>query len=119
MFGLSIHGRYSPPPWSTPAPEPREWSAALRASYSYLLGEFTRLVESGGVRKFDPGLLATQLWITLHGFILLELGGYFATVADPASAVLVPMCIKLIGGLGANRQSAEASAAAAMASWTN
>lgn len=118
MFGLSIHGRYSPSR-TTPASEPRERSAAFTASYSYLLRECTALVESGCVRKINPDLIAAQLWSTLHGFIMLELGGYFATVTDPASAVLVPMCINLIVGLGADRQSAESSAAAAMASWPN
>lgn len=67
-------------------------------------------------KQEDPDLIAAQLWSTLHGFIMLELGGYFAAVPDPASEVLVPMCINLIVGLGADRKSAESSAAA-MAGW--
>lgn len=118
MFGLSIHGRYSPSRGATAA-EPRERSAAFKASYSYLLGECARLVETNCVRRIDPDLMAAQLWSALHGFIMLELGGYFATVADPASEVLVQMCINLIVGLGANRENAESSAAAAMAAWAS
>lgn len=116
MFGLSIHGRYSPSR-GTPASEPREQSTAFAASYSYLRDECTRLVESDCVRRINPDLIAVQLWSSLHGFIMLELGGYFAAVADPAAEILVPMCVNLIVGLGANRESAESSAAAATAGW--
>ena len=118
MFGLSIRGRYSPSR-GTPAPESRERSAAFTASYSYLLGKCARLIDTDCVRRIDPDLMAAQLWSTLHGFIMLELGGYFATVADPASEVLVPMCVNLIVGLGADRKSAESSAAAATAGWAS
>ena len=116
MFGLSIHGRYSPSR-GAPASESRERSAAFTVSYSYLLGECTRLVDIDCVRKIDPDLMAAQLWSTLHGFIMLELGGYFAAVADPAFEVLVPMCVNLIVGMGADRKSAESSAATATAGW--
>ncbi|UUZ63474.1 WHG domain-containing protein [Polaromonas sp. P1-6] len=116
MFGLSIHGRYSPSR-GTPASESRERSAAFTASYAFLLGKCARLVDANCVRKIDPDLIATQLWSTLHGFIMLELGGYFAAVADPAFEVLVPMCANLIVGMGADRKSAESSAAAATAGW--
>ena len=116
MFGLSIHGRYSPLRGNRP-PVPRERSAAFMASYSYLLGGCVSLVEAGRVRKIAPELLAAQLWSALHGFIMLELGGYFVAVADPSAEVLVPMCVALIVGLGADRKSAESSAAAATARW--
>ncbi|NDZ17683.1 TetR family transcriptional regulator [Variovorax sp. WS11] len=116
MFGLSIHGRYSPSR-GPPAVAPREQSAAFTASYSYLFEECKRLVESGCVRKIDPDLIAAQLWSSLHGFIMLELGGYFAAVADPAAEVLVPMCVNLIVGLGADREGAESSAAVATTGW--
>ena len=117
MFGLSIQGRYGPSR-GVPASEPRERSAAFTASYAYLLGKCSRLVDTDCVRKIDPDLMAAQLWSTLHGFIMLELGGYFAAVADPAFEVLVPMCVNLVVGLGADRKRTESSAAAAMANWT-
>jgi hypothetical protein len=75
-------------------------------------------VESDCVRTIDPDLVAAQLWSTLHGFIMHELGGYFATLAEPASEVLVPMCVNLIDGLGVDRKSAESSAATATAGRT-
>jgi len=116
MFGLSIQGRYSPSR-GTPAQEPRERSAAFNTSYGFLLGKCARLVESDGVRAVDPDRLAVQLWSALHGFIMLELGGYFVSVADPAAEVLVPMCVNLIVGLGADPERANASAARVLNVW--
>ncbi len=116
MFGLSIHGRYSPSR-GTPALAIRESSAAFMASYSQLLGQCARLMETERIRKMAPDLLAAQLWSALHGFIMLELGGYFAAVADPASQVLMPTCVNLVVGLGADRTHAEASAATATTRW--
>jgi AcrR family transcriptional regulator len=116
MFGLSIQGRYSPS--RTPStPEPRERSAAFKASYGYLLKECVRLVDADCVREIEPDVIAAQFWSTLHGFIMLELGGHFAAFDDPVTDVLVPMCINLVVGLGADRQRAEASATAAMTTW--
>jgi len=109
MFGLSIQGRYSPAR-ATSTSESRERSASFQASYAHLLGECKRLVESKRVEAIDPDRMAAQLWSALHGFIMLELGGYFAAVADPASDVLIPMCVNLIVGLGADRKTAETSA---------
>lgn len=118
MFGLSIHGRYSPSR-GTPAPAARDRSAAFTASYALLLGGCARLVDTGRVRQIAPDLLAAQLWSALHGFIMLELGGYFAAVADPAGEVLLPTCVNLIVGLGADRKSAESSVASATARWAS
>ena len=78
MFGLSIHGRYTPSRTAASS-EPRERSAAFTASYSLLLAECARLVETDCVRKIDPDLIAAQLWSALHGFIMLELGGFRGT----------------------------------------
>jgi len=116
MFGLSIQGRYSPSR-GTPAQEPRERSAAFNTSYGFLLGKCGRLVESDDVRAVDPDRLAKQLWSALHGFIMLELGGYFVSVADPAAEVLMPMCVNLIVGLGADPERANASAARVLNVW--
>ena len=116
MFGLSIHGRYSPSR-GTQAPEPRERSAAFNTSYGFLLGQCRRLVETDCVRAVDPDRLAAQLWSALHGFIMLELGGYFAALADPAAEILVPMCVNLIVGLGADPERANASAARTLTVW--
>lgn len=116
MFGLSIHGRYSP---SRGAAEPllSGQSPSFRTAYGYLLHGCTRLVDAKCVRKADPDLIALQFWSALHGFIMLDLGGHFAHTGDAAAAVLVPMCVNQVVGLGAKRDQAEGSAASAHAVW--
>lgn len=118
MFGLSIQGRYGPVRGvSTTTTTPKVGADAFMASYSYLVGGCKRLIDSNCVRKMEPDLMAAQLWSTLHGFILLELGGHFAPTSNPPVEILVPMCINLIVGLGADRDRAHASAATAMVDW--
>lgn len=118
MFGLSIHGRYSP---SRGAAEPllSGQSQSFRAAYGFLLRGCARLAEAKCVRKADPDLIALQFWSALHGFIMLDLAGHFAHAASPPEDVLVPMCVNMVTGMGARRASAEASAASAVAIWTS
>jgi len=116
MFGLSIHGRYSPSRGDA-GPVLSGQSASFRAAYAFLLQGSVRLVESKCVRKAEPNLLALQFWSALHGFIMLDLGGHFAGLTDSAAEVLVPMCVNLVVGLGAKREKAESSVSAAFATW--
>ncbi|MBA5640097.1 WHG domain-containing protein [Duganella sp. LX20W] len=118
MFGLSIHGRYSP---SRGDAEPilSGQSPSFRAAYTFLLQGCARLVTAKCVRNVDPDLMALQLWSALHGFIMLDLGGHFAHMANPVVEVLVPMCVNLVVGMGAKRDKAEASGAAAGALWSS
>jgi hypothetical protein len=116
MFGLSIHGRYSP---SRGAAEPVlcGQSPSFRAAYAFLLQGCARLVRATCVRKVDPDLMALQFWSALHGFIMLDLGGHFAHIPVPVTEVLVPMCVSMVVGMGAKRDNAETSAAVAVALW--
>lgn len=118
MFGLSIQGRYGPVRGESNI-TPKVGSDAFMASYSYLVGGCERLVNDNCVREIEPDCMAAQLWSTLHGFILLELGGHFATTSNPSIEILIPMCINLIVGLGADRNQARASAATSLVEWAN
>lgn len=116
MFGLSIQGRYSPargdavPVLSGQSPE-------FKVAYAYLVQGCSRLVHAECVNPMAPELIAVQMWSALHGFILLELAGHFAELADPSVDILMPMCINLVVGLGAKRDSAETAAAIAVEAW--
>lgn len=118
MFGLSIQGRYGPAR-GEPSRALKVGPDAFMASYSYLVGGCKRLIDCNSVRPIAPDFMAAQLWSILHGFILLELGGHFAYTSSPPVDILVPLCINLIVGLGADRDLAQASAAAAVAAWAN
>lgn len=116
MFGLSIHGRYSPPHGEV-EPTPREYAPAFGMSYSYLYDQCDKLVNSKSIRKCEPALVAAQFWSALHGFIMLELGGHLVNIESPSEAILVPMCINLVVGLGADPKLAEVSAKNASEGW--
>lgn len=116
MFGLSIHGRYSPSR-GTAEPVLSGQSAAFQTAYAFLLHGCARLVQAKCVRKADADPIALQFWSALHGFIMLDLGGHFVHVAAPAADVLAPMCVNMVVGMGAKRDKAEASVASAKAVW--
>lgn len=116
MFGLSIHGRYSPSR-GVVAPAPSGQPPSFGAAYAFLHRGCARLVEARCVRKVDPDLLALQFWSALHGFIMLDLGGHFSLAASPVGDVLMPMCVNLVVGMGAERGKAEASTAVAGTLW--
>lgn len=116
MFGLSIEGRYSPSRGPTP-PAAHGHSTAFKVTYSVLVNTCARLIEAKHVRKIDPALIGIQLWSAAHGFIMLELAGQFAEVADPAAEILVPMCNNVVIGMGAARAHVESSTADAIAEW--
>lgn len=118
MFGLSIHGRYSPTR-GTSAPVLSGQSASFRAAYAHLHDGCARLVAARCVRQAEPDLIALQFWSALHGFIMLDLGGHFANVADSATDILVPICVNMVVGLGAKRAPADASAASARKMWAS
>ena len=62
-----------------------------------LVASITRCMEYGRFRLGDPGLVAHQMWIALHGLATLEVGGY---LIDPYDAVLcfdAQVCNLLVG----------------------
>jgi AcrR family transcriptional regulator len=118
MFGLSIDGRYSPSR-SLTTPLASGHSVAFKVTYSVLVKTCTRLLEAKHVRKIDPALIALQLWSAAHGFIMLELAGHFAEVANPPAEILVPMCNNIVVGMGAPRARVESATTDAIAGWTS
>lgn len=116
MFGLSIHGRYSPSR-GTAEPLLSGQSASFRSAYGFLLQGCARLIEARCVRKADSDLIALQFWSALHGFIMLDLGGHFAHLAAPAADLLMPVCVNMVVGLGAKRPAADASVVQAQTLW--
>lgn len=116
MFGLSIDGRYSPSRCPI-TPLVNGNSTAYKTTISVLVKACTRLTEAKHVRKIDPTSVAFQLWSAAHGFILLELAGHFAEVANPPAEILVPMCNNIVVGMGAQRARVESATTDAIAGW--
>ena len=53
-------------------------------------------MEQGRLRPAEPVAIASQLWTAMHGYVMLDVGGYFG--ADGVERVLVPMLVSLLGG---------------------
>ncbi|MBA4284985.1 MAG: TetR family transcriptional regulator [Xanthomonadaceae bacterium] len=112
MFGLSTRGQYRAIELEAAANRDAE-SAPYQLTYGYLVKAAARLVEAGRVRADDPEVIAAQLWSYVHGFISLELSGYFAHLGDCVHKVLLPLGINMVVGLGDTPAAATASVAAA------
>lgn len=117
MFGLSIQGRYSPARGDV-APVLSGQSPEFKLANAHFVRGCGRLVEARCVESTAPEFIAVQMWSAEHGFILLELAGHFAEIADPAAEILLPMCVNLVVALGAKRALAEIAAATALEGWT-
>jgi AcrR family transcriptional regulator len=106
MFGLSIRGSYRPS-------EPRRdggRSEAFQAAYAHLVQASARLTQSGRIRADQaPELVADQLWSCVHGFVTLELGGYFAHLLDPVHERLQPLTVCIFVAHGDTAERANAS----------
>jgi hypothetical protein len=70
-----------------------------------------RCVEAGRFRPGDASLVAHQMWITVHGLVELELGGYLVEPYD-ALVCLETQLTSLMTGAGDDPASAATSVAA-------
>lgn len=112
MFGLSTRGSYRAIELESASNRDAR-SAPYQLTYGYLVKAAARLVEAGRVRPDDPEVIAAQLWSYVHGFISLELTGYFVHFDDCVQKVLLPLGINMVVGLGDTPAAATASVVAA------
>jgi len=85
------------------SPEEREDG---RYTFDVLVAGTARAMAAGQFRQDDPEQVAAQLWSALHGYVMLELAGYFDDEPDAVDQVLLPMFINLGIGLGVDLASA-------------
>ncbi len=116
MYGLSLHGRYNNDRGER-SMSGNHLPPAFDAVFSILLTACEQMHHALPIATADPQHTAYQVWSTLHGFLMLDLAGHFDQVADPAAEIMLPMCINLVVGMGADRVQAERSAADALAWW--
>ena len=91
MFGVTAPGgRHTgtDPVGSTvanPLPE-------AQAAFAQLVDAVTRIIEAGGPGEEEPASAANQIWSAVHGYVLLEIAGFFsaATTATAPSASCCP-----------------------------
>jgi AcrR family transcriptional regulator len=72
-----------------------------RYTFDMLVGATRRTIEAGIFRPADPEAIAGQLWSAVHGYVMLELAGYFAADREPNAVdeVLNPMLTAIITAL--------------------
>lgn len=99
MFGTASLGRYRP---TTPDDRTRG-----RYTFDEIVETAGRAVVQGRLSPAEPLMIASQLWTAMHGYVMVDVGGYFG--ADGVPRLLIPMLVNLLVGLGADREAALAS----------
>jgi AcrR family transcriptional regulator len=99
MFGTAPLGKYRPQ-----STEERERG---RYTFDEIVETSRRAVEQRRLRPAEPLAIASQLWTAMHGYVMLDVAGYFGK--DGIDHVLVPMFVNLLTGLGADPDAAIAS----------
>jgi AcrR family transcriptional regulator len=80
------------------------------AAFAHLVEAVTRIIESGRAREEEPVRAAAQIWSAIHGYVLLEIAGYFGEDDRGVEQVLLPLGMKLAIGAGDTPEAAARSA---------
>ena len=102
MFGTASLGRYRP----TTADD----RTRGRYAFDEIVETADRAVRQGRLSPAEPLMIASQLWTAMHGYVMVDVGGYFGT--DGVERLLIPMLVNLLVGLGTDREAALTSIAA-------
>lgn len=85
-----------------------------QAAFEVMVHSLDRVRQSGLIDDVDPVAAAGQFLSATHGFVLLEMAGYFGTEGNGFARVLAPIGLSLMVGLGATREDAQRSGVAAL-----
>jgi len=73
-----------------------------QAAFAQLVALVTRVMEESGQQyQESPGAAAFQLWSAVHGYVLLEIAGFFRGNGEAVERFLLPLLAKLAAGIGA------------------
>jgi AcrR family transcriptional regulator len=81
-----------------------------RDAFRHLVRHVARMLEAGSGTGEDPASAASQIWSATHGYVLLEIAGYFGSPEQGMLEVFLPLGLKLVTGLGHSRESVNSSA---------
>jgi AcrR family transcriptional regulator len=85
-----------------------------QAAFGIMTRSLERIKGVGRIAEVDPAVAAGQFLSATHGYVLLEMAGYFEPSGQGLAWVLGPMGINLMVGLGATRPDVERSITAAV-----
>jgi len=78
-----------------------------QAAFAQLVELVTRVMEaSDGPVQESPAAAGFQLWSAVHGYVLLEIAGFFRGDGQSVSHFLLPLLAKLTVGVGADPEHA-------------
>lgn len=112
MFGIAMPGTLRGPKDLTTERTPTEMPEG-QAAFEYLISGVTRMMDAGRIRTGDPAHIAAQIWSALHGYVLLDIAGFFGTAERGVDYVLGPLALNLFVGLGDTLEAATRSSDAA------
>jgi AcrR family transcriptional regulator len=86
-----------------------------RAAFGHLVRGVTRVIEAGSGTGEDAVQVASQIWSATHGYVLLEIAGFFGSGDHGRQEVWLPLTVKIIAGLGHSPEAVRRSARQAAA----
>lgn len=115
MFGLTTPGtRIGGHRDVTAEGEPTSHAEGIDA-FNHLVDVIERVLDAGRIGQADAVVVAGQVWSTIHGFVLLEIAGFFGDDGEGLAQVLGPLIVNVLVGLGDSRDAVERSTRAAVA----
>ena len=85
-----------------------------KSAFGLLAEVAARAAREGRITTSDSVGVAAQIWSAIHGYVLLEMAGFFGTEGNGTGEVLLPLTIGLLVGAGDERARAESSFQAAL-----
>jgi AcrR family transcriptional regulator len=83
------------------------------SSFGALRGAVRRMAEAGRITADDDAATAGRIWSVIHGAVMLEMAGFFGHEGHGLLAILAPLTIDVLVGMGDDRERANRSLAAA------
>ncbi len=88
-----------------------------QAAFEVMVHALDRVREAGQIGSVDPVLAAGQFLSATHGYVLLEMAGYFGPEGNGFAWIFGPLGLSVMVGLGASRDDADRAAVAALVSF--
>jgi AcrR family transcriptional regulator len=88
-----------------------------QAAFEVMVHALDRVREAGQIDSVDPVLAAGQFLSATHGYVLLEMAGYFGPEGNGFAWIFGPLGLSVMVGLGASRDDADRAAIAALVSF--
>jgi AcrR family transcriptional regulator len=110
MHGLTAPGGQQLPPLEIDEVMTSHRYPEGREAFGCVHRAVVRVLEAGDGTGEDPVQATSQLWSTAHGYVLLEIAGYFGSAGRGLRAVMLPLAVKVFSGLGHSQEAVRRSA---------